>query len=187
MPSIEQFLSVVRSKGLARTEKYSVNIFPPEFITSPSDQLLTLFCEEASFPGKTIITRPARIHNLNIQRPMSVDFFGDSANFTFLMDSEWKVKQFFDEWMDAIIGTTREVAPYETIKGRIEVEAVHEGPINENPVEGYVENVRYRVMLHDAFPKSMNLMQTSYSSIGIHRLNIGFTYKYWTVENLTSG
>jgi hypothetical protein len=183
MPSIEDFLSVVRTKGLARTEKFSVTIVSkPNIVTAPEGNLLTLFCEEAAFPGKTIITRPARIHNLNIQRPSSVDFFGESANFTFFMDSEWKVKKYFDEWMDAIIGTSREVAAFKDIVGDIEINAVHEGPIDENPVEGYLETTRYKVKLHDAFPKTMNLMQASYSTVGIHRLNIGFAYKYWTVE-----
>jgi hypothetical protein len=184
MPSIESFLSVVRSKGLARTEKFSVNIYPPESVPLPDDrQLITLFCEEASFPGKTIITRPARIHNLNIQRPSSVDFFGESANFTFFIDSEWRVKEFFDTWMNNIIGTTREISPYKSIIGTIEVNAIHEGPLDENPLEEYKETTRYKVKLHDAFPKTMNLMQTSYSNVGIHRVNIGFAYKYWTVEN----
>lgn len=185
MPSIENFLSVVRSKGMARTEKFSVTFTAkPEVVTAPEEQLLTLFCEEAAFPGKTIITRPARIHNLNIQRPSSVDFFGESANFTFFVDSEWKVKTFFDEWMDAIIGKTREVSPYTDIVGDIVIEAVHEGPVDETPVEGWKETPRYRVKLHEAFPKTMNLMQASYSTVGVHRLNIGFAFKYWTVENL---
>lgn len=187
MPSIENFLTVVRAKGLAKSEKFSVTIVSkPNIVTAPADQLLTLFCEEAAFPGKTIITRPARIHNLNIQRPSVVDFFGESANFTFFVDSEWKVKKFFDDWMNAIIGTSREVAPYRDIIGDIIIEAVHEGPIGPTPVQGYKETTRYKVKLHEAFPKSMNLMQTSYSAVGIHRLNIGFAYKYWTVENITT-
>ena len=183
MPSIEDFLSVVRSKGLARTEKFSVNIYPPQIVALPADSLITLFCEEAAFPGKTIITRPARIHNLNIQRPSAVDFFGESANFTFFVDSEWKTKEFFDNWMNGIIDTTREITPYKDIIGAIEINAVHEGPIDDkDAIHGYKETTRYKVKLHEAFPKSMNLMQTSYSNIGIHRINIGFAYKYWTVE-----
>jgi hypothetical protein len=183
MPSIEDFLSVVRSTGLAKTEKFSVNIYPPQSVSLPENrELITMFCEDAAFPGKTIITRPARIHNLNIQRPSNVDFFGESANFTFFVDSEWKTKQFFDEWMDFIVGTTREIAPYRSIIGSIEINAVHEGPIGETNEQGYRETIRYRVKLHEAFPKTMNLMQTSYSSVGIHRVNIGFAFKYWTVE-----
>jgi hypothetical protein len=183
MPSIENFLSVVRGKGLARTEKFSVEIQPPAGVSLPENkELLTLFCEEAAFPGKTIITRPARIHNLNIQRPSAVDFFGESANFTFLVDSEWAVKGFFDRWMDTIIGTTREVAEYRSIVGAITIKAIHEGPIDATPVEGYKETTRYEVLLEEAFPKTMNIMQTSYSTVGIHRVNIGFAYKYWKVK-----
>lgn len=183
MPSIKDFLSVVRGKGLARTEKFSVEIQPPIGVLLPENkELLTLFCEEAAFPGKTIITRPARIHNLNIQRPSAVDFFGESANFTFLVDSEWAVKGFFDRWIDTIIGTTREVAEYRSIVGSITIKAIHEGPIDATPVEGHKETTRYEVMLEEAFPKTMNIMQTSYSTVGIHRVNIGFAYKYWKVK-----
>jgi hypothetical protein len=183
MPSIENFLSVVRSTGLARTEKFSANIYPPQVVPLPENkELITMFCEEAAFPGKTIITRPARIHNLNIQRPSSVDFFGEAANFTFFVDSAWRVKEFFDTWMDNIIGTSREIAPYKSIIGTIEINAIHEGPIDAAPVDGYLETTRYKVKLHEVFPKTMNLMQTSYSAVGIHRINIGFAFKYWTVE-----
>jgi len=187
--SIEQFLSVVRSKGLARTEKFSVRIFPPSALTVEGlgNDTLMLMCEEAAFPGKTVLTRAVRIHNLNIQRPSSVDFFGESAQFTFFMDSEWKVKTFFDNWMDKIIGISREVSPYNDIRGDIEIYGVHEGPIGDETSEAYKETIRYKVKLHDAFPKSMNLMQMSYSTPGIHRLNMGFAYKYWTVENINQG
>ena len=187
--SIEQFLTVVRSKGLARVEKFSARIYPPASLTAagPENDTLMLMCEEAAFPGKTVLTRAARIHNLNIQRPSTVDFFGESANFTFFMDSEWKVKTFFDNWMDTIIGTSREVAPYNDIWGNVEIYAVHEGAIGEGTSDAYKETIRYKIKLHEAFPKSMNLMQVSYSTPGIHRLNVGFAYKYWTVENSNQG
>ena len=85
--------------------------------------------------------------------------------------------------MNGIIDTTREITPYKDIIGAIEINAVHEGPIDDkDAIQGYKETTRYKVKLHEAFPKSMNLMQTSYSNIGIHRINIGFAYKYWTVE-----
>lgn len=190
MPSITDFLAEVRSTGFARTEKFQAIITPnPKMgIPLPPNNLLTLFCEEAAFPGKIIITRPARIHNLNIQRPSAVDFMGEAANFTFFVDSEWKVKQFFDTWMNTIIGTTREVSPYTDIVGDVTIEAIHEGPIGQptmvDPKDEYSETPRYRVKLVEAFPKTMNLMQTSYATVGVHRVNIGFAYKFWTVEKI---
>lgn len=205
--SIESFLTLVRNKGLARTEKFSVKFLPPKAISSLEGEMLTLLCEEAAFPGKTIITRQAKIHNLNIQRPSTVDFSGESAQFSFIMDSEWKVKSFFDRWMDDIIGTSREVAPYSSIAGSVEISAIHEGPLgllpgqdslpaNEREVDGdrleelntaYKETIRYKVTLEKAYPKTMNLMPMSYGSPGIHRLSIGFTFKYWTFETYNQG
>lgn len=187
MPNIEDFISTVRNKGLARTEKFSVQIFPPQALlasaqTENNDRLthLTLMCEEATIPGININTRAARIHNLDIQRPMTIDYMGDGITFGFLIDGSWDVKKFFDDWIDLIIDRNREINEYNKIKGSVIVNALHEGPLNEDEFRNpYKENIRYAIRLVDAFPRSVDSIQTSYSNVGVHRLNVVFCYKYW--------
>lgn len=181
MPSVQDFMAVVKQKGLARTEKFRVQITAPNSVTSMSNaqQTVNLFCEEASLPGITIGTKQARIHNLSIQRPSTVDYGGDAISLTFLVDGSWDVKKYFDTWMDKIIDRNREVAEYLNIIGTLEIHAVHEGSITGVPATAYQENTRYAVRLREVFPKSMQVMPMAHGTIGIHRLNMQFAYKYW--------
>lgn len=188
MHSIEDFLSTVRNKGIARASQFSVQIFPPQALLSTSTEKnygnlnnLTLFCEGATIPGMNITTRAARIHNLDIQRPMTIDYLGEGASFDFLVDGSWDVKNFFDDWSDLIIDRNREINEYNKIIGSIVVNALHEGPINADDFsQPFKEHIRYAVRLDNAFPRAVGSLQTNYNDTGVHRLNVTFSYKYWT-------
>jgi len=179
MPSVQDFISEVKKSGLARTDKFKVEIFHPTGIpltnTLEIGKTVSLFCEEATIPGLTIGTRNARLHNLNVQRPATIDYGGDSANFQFLVDGSWNVRKYFDSWMSYIIGNTREVTPYKNIIGAVQVMAIHEGMETGE----YAEVVKYGVQLEEAYPISMGLMPVAYSNTFIHRLSVTFAFKYW--------
>lgn len=183
MGSVENFLSLVRNKGLARIEKFQVNIFGPNVVSTMDERDISLLCEEASIPGLVIGTRVARLHNLNIQRPSTIDYGGDSANFTFLVDGSWGVRRYFDRWMKLIISDSREINEYVNIIGGIEIRAIHEGSIDDTGLTNgntvYEEHTRYGVFLEEAFPRSMSMQPVSYGNPGIQRLNVSFAYKSW--------
>jgi len=187
MPSIERFLALVRDRNLARTEKFQVNIFGPN-IDIDTERNLSLLCEEAAIPGLNIGTRVVRLHNLNVQRPSTIDYTGESASFTFLMDGFWDARKYFDSWMGKIITPNREVNNYTDIIGRVEINALHEGTLSDKveDIAGqqeFEQHAQYSVLLEEAFPKSMNIMPMSYSNSGIHRLQVNFAFKYWTINN----
>lgn len=187
MPSIEEFLSLVRTKNIARTEKFEVKIFGPNINPTVEKDYLTLLCEEASIPGLNIGTRTVRLHNLTVQRPRTIDYMGESASFTFLVDGEWKVRNYFDTWMQKIIKPNREVANYPDIIGRIEINALHEGTLSDNVAnipaqQTWEQHVRYGVLLEEAFPKGINVMPMSYSNSGLQRVQINFAFKYWKIN-----
>lgn len=183
MGNVQDFIGLVRRKGLARIEKFQVNIFGPRIGSVADEKDISLLCEEATIPGLTIGTRVARLHNLNIQRPSTIDYMGDSANFTFLVDGSWDVRKYFDKWMKMIVNDNREVKEYVSIIGGIEIYAIHEGSISELEVKDgvgtYNEHKRYGVFLEEAFPRSMTLAPLSYGNPGILRLNVSFAYKSW--------
>lgn len=183
MPSIQTFLSEVQKRNIARTEKYQVNIFGPGVNPSVEPDL-TLFCEEVSIPGLNIGTRTVRLHNLNVQRPSTIDYMGESASFTFLMPGDWTIRKYFDAWMNKIVNRNREVNDYLNIIGRIEVNAIHEGTLGTSvPVQQeFEQHIRYGVVIEEAFPKGMNVIPMSYSNPGFVRLQMNFAFKYWTVK-----
>lgn len=180
MPSVQDFLNQVNKSGLARTDKFKVEIFHPVGINMANlpeiGRTVSLFCEETTIPGLTIGTRNVRLHNLNVQRPATIDYGGDSANFQFLVDGSWDVRKYFDNWMKFIVDDTREVNEYVNIIGTVRVMAIHEGM----DTGSYSEDMKYGVQLEEAYPTSIGLMPVAYSNTFIHRLNVTFAYKYWT-------
>jgi hypothetical protein len=131
MPSITDFLSLVRQKGLARTEKFSVQITGPETIGKTNE--ISLLCESVAIPKYDIGTKVARINNLNIQRPSTVEFgggaAGEGATLVFFMDSNWDAKRYFDDWMNKLVDRNRLVGEYINSTGTIDINAIHEGPL----------------------------------------------------------
>ena len=181
MPSITDFLSLVRQKGLARTEKFSVQITGPASFGNTND--ISLLCESVAIPKYDIGTKVARINNLNIQRPSTVEFgggaAGEGATLVFFMDSEWKTKRYFDDWMNKLVDRNRLVGEYINSTGTIDINAIHEGPLTAKKTSTYEEHTRYSVTLYEAFPIHMRVTEMAHSAIGIHRLTVTFAYKYW--------
>jgi hypothetical protein len=47
------------------------------------------------------------------------------------------------------------------------------------------EKAVWGVKLHEAWPRAINVQQVAYNSPGFHKLNITFTYKYWSSDAVT--
>jgi hypothetical protein len=181
MPNIQDFLSLVRQNGLARREKYQVNIFGPN-IGTDMERDLSLLCEDASIPGLMLGTRSIRLNNLNIQRPATVNYMGESSTFTFLIDNTWLARRYFDAWMSKIITENREVAQYKDIIGRIEVISIAE--VADSATGDFSEKELYGVVLEEAFPKTISLTPVAYGSIGIIRMTVDFAFKRWVKKEV---
>lgn len=182
MPSVQDFLAQINKRGLARTEKFRVEITPPPLLAAynGAEQLrgMNIFCESAVFPSVTINTKKARIHNLDISRPSTVDYGGEVAMFVFIVDGTWEVKKFFNVWANLIVDRNREVAQYTDIIGSIDLFAVHESNTSAMLSE-HKEETPYSIKFVDVFPRTIEPLFTANTSIGVHRLGVQFTYKYW--------
>lgn len=175
MANITDFLALVRTRGLSFRQKYEVKIFGPN-VNNGSERDISLLCEDASIPGVIVGTRTVRLHNLNVQRPSTIDYMGQSSTFTFLIDNAWTARSYFDTWIEKIFDTSREVNQYIDIIGTIEVVAVAETAYtdtNRDPLQ------LYGVVLEEAFPKGMSLMPVSYGANDVHRLTVEFAFRRW--------
>jgi hypothetical protein len=183
MSSVSNFISELNKYGVARSEKFKVEIVPPPAIQNQLTVIrnIPFFCESVDVPGLNIITRPAKIHNLNIQRPSTIDYMGDGINLTFLVDGSWNIKKFFDAWTDIIVDRNREIGEYKNIVGTVTIHNLHESNTSATGSE-HKETVNYKVKLIDAFPKNISPLPAGYGNVGVHRLNVLFTYKYWQIE-----
>ena len=103
--ALENFISQIRTSGVARPNRFSVEILTPECMRSnqtPSidsrlPELINLYCQTASIPGQNIGVRDLRITGPTYKRPVNIDYGGEGITFTFLMDSKLNIKSFWSE------------------------------------------------------------------------------------------
>jgi hypothetical protein len=171
--SIDNFLTEVRDRGVARPNRFEVTFPLPSGLSNsdevPDNRLVCLFCESANLPSKTIGVKNQKIYGPSYPRPFNSEY-GDTVSMTFLVDSEMDVKGFFDAWMNIIVD------PYQYFVYYPDNYTV---PITISQLDEE-DNKTYSVTLEDAFPRNIALMDLSQSSQNsAHKLNVTFTYRRW--------
>lgn len=175
--SIDDFITQVYSRGLARANRYEVIFSPPNIMrghstsSGESPRLLSMFVEDVVFPGLLVGTRAYRLNNLNQQRATSIDFMGDSINFNILVDTSWTVKDFIGDWMRKIVDpVSREIEYPNEYYGRINLFALNDK-----------DDVVAEWQLEDVFPRSMAPISGSATNAQVLRMPVSFAYTRWRV------
>lgn len=171
--NLEKFRSeVLGGAGLARTNRFEVVITPPAKLAGKLDDsyLSSLYVEQASIPGINISTKSFKIFGPSYQRPISSEYGGEGLSITFHVDRDMKVRRFFEDWIHVIVDPDTFTVGYQADY----ISDVRIKQLNEQ------DNVTYDILLKEAFPRSINVMELSNSSDNqTHRLNVLFAYRYW--------
>jgi hypothetical protein len=206
MSQINKFISAVKAKGLARTNRYQVEFMVPGG-NSDDTQLALLFCESTSLPGINIATQAHRVFGENRELPYERMY--DPITLSFYVDADLKVKKLFDMWMSKIVNPTRRTFSYYndyvtdmTIKSvamggkltetseAVAVSAwtengidqfqpiIHKKAVNEEDVTPYV------VTLHECYPKTISSIQLDAAGRDIMKLSVTFQYKWWDTADM---
>lgn len=132
IPTLEQFMALIKSKNLARTERFFVQIGIPAGMIGLDSAVrnkitaMILLCEEAAIPGKTINTRTLRINGLNEQRAETADYMGE-ITLQFLIDTDWAPREIIETWMTHCVNHPdlgREVGFYENYIANVTLHAL---------------------------------------------------------------
>ena len=172
--NIDNFVTEISTRGLARPNRFEVTFPLPNGLNNSSQvadtRIVSLFCESANLPSKTIGVKQQKIYGPNYQRPFSSEYGGEGISMTFLVDGEMDVKGFFDAWTNIIVDPFQYFVHYpENYTVPITISQLDE----EN-------NKTYTVTLEDAFPRSIALMELSQSAQNsVHKLNVTFAYRRW--------
>ena len=106
-----------------------------------------------------------------------IEYFGDTAAFTFFCDDNWDARTYFENWMTLIADPlSKEVAFPEDYTGSVEVYTLDR---EDNRVT--------RWKLYDAFPRLMNILPMGQSAEGIVRVNVTFAFRRWTSRGVEAG
>lgn len=163
---------------IARPSRFDVEIPIPVGLIPyrGTARRMSMRCENAELPGRTIATMNQKIYGVEEKFPYQ-STFGDIA-LTFIVGDDMKEKLLFDAWMNWI---------NPTINYNLKYKADYASTLRINQYD-LQNKVSYSVDLIDAYPISMNSMNLDWSSDSHHRLIVVFAYTSWrnnSLENLT--
>lgn len=165
-----KFKSQVKTRGLARTNRYRV-IIPFPTTDASGIELAELFCESVNIPGTNIATTPQRL--FGEVRELPYEKIYDPVSMTFYVDTRMIMKNAFDRWINLVIDPERRTVQY------------YNDYIRD--IEIYViavdEQIPYKITLFEAYPKTIGSINLSSESKEIMKLPITFQYKYWKAES----
>lgn len=175
---LNEFISKVKSTGLAKTNRYRVTIATPALMTKfmNSGRLITLFCESTSLPGQVVATTEQRIMGETREFPYSK--FYDNITLSFYIDNNFEVKGFFDNWLNSVSNTQNKITSYykDYIAPTVLIEVL--------PMDSEVST--YSITLHEAYPKGISPIQLSADSRDIAKIGVSLNYKYYTTSHVVS-
>lgn len=175
------------SNGLARSNRFIVNLTPPSAITKAlqgqgqgsSDYVGTtatdyrglhkilLLCDSAQLPGITFNTAPIR--SFGEVRDIPYEMVFEPITLTFFVDAEMNVKKMFDLWTSSIqIGDSRKFSYYDSYTTKLSIY-----------VQDMEEDNRYIVDMYEAYPVTVGAVQVDFANREVMKLQVTMNYKYW--------
>ena len=170
--SVKNFISEIKSQGLARTNRFAVLFTPPANVNPANLRKTLLFCDQAVLPGVNFSTIQNRSYGEVREVPYEKLF--DTAQLTFHVDKEMQVKSLFDAWIGSIQNpVTRTFNYYNDYVTNMNIE-----------VQDLVEKTRYEMTLYECYPKTISAISLDNSAKDTMKLTVTFQYKYWTSSTI---
>lgn len=164
---LNDFISKIKSAHLARQNRFTVSIGKRKTSSnSTTDSLVELFCEQAVIPSISFSSQPVRTYG--DQREVVYERNFESVTLTFLVDRQFLVKDYFDQWTNEIVDPAlRHIGYYEDYIRDIEIR-----------VQDTKDNDTYSVTLCEAYPKTISAITLDHNSKDIMKMQVTFNYKY---------
>lgn len=164
--------------NIAQTTLNGGNLSLSAFISDPRD--LSLLCESAAIPGRSITTQEHYTDMKPIKRPYS--FLMEDAEFQFLLTQDYYVYKYFHSWMDLIIRDTgdghRQIGYKREFTTNVTIQQVH--GVDMVPIQS--------VTLHNAFPLTVSQVQLSNNNANEpSRISVQMAYDYYETSGFIEG
>jgi hypothetical protein len=132
---------------------------------------LSLQCETAELPGKTLITADNKIYGPSVKVPYQTQY--NEMNLTFLCTNDFYERKLFDRWLECIMPTDTNNLRYS--KGE---NTRYMTDLTIIQYDDFIKQI-YAVQLIDAFPIGIASQPLSWAEDNFHRLNVQFTYSHY--------
>jgi hypothetical protein len=164
---IEQFIADIKTRGLSRSNRYTVSFVPPVSLNNINLGSIMLLCDQATLPGVSFSTTQIRTFGEFRETPYEKLF--DNASFSFYVDKEMYVKYMFDQWINSVQDPeTRKFNYYDAYTTDWSID-----------VQDLLNNTRYTLTMFECYPKAINSIQLDYASKDIMKINVSIQYKNW--------
>lgn len=171
--NLNDFISKVKSQGLARNNRFGVLIGVPQLLTrqgvNPGSIVpeMFMFCESATLPGMNLSSTQAR--TFGEYREMPYERLYDAVTLSFINDSGLNIKSFWEQWINSIQNPyTRNFEYYNDYTGQIDIF-----------VYDAINAARYVVTLYEAYPKTLSQSELNQSGREIIKTSVTIQYRYW--------
>ena len=135
---------------------------------------LSLQCEAAELPGKTLATTEAKVYGPTYKVPYQTQY--TETTLSFVCTNDFYERKLFDRWMEAIMPSDTNNLRYAK-----DPESRYLTNIKIVQYDDFIKQI-YAVELIDAFPVSIAAQPLSWSDDNFHRLSVQFAYqKYRTI------
>ena len=189
IPSYSQFVSMVRQDGLARSNHFTVEFVVPKFSSVEQDRSLTIpgtsmkipsppgdvrnmvmMCHSVQLPGVNMATVPVVSTGPSVEMPTGRNY--GSLQTSFYVDSRYKDRAIFDRWLNNIQNPVSKNFMY--FKDYVTPMVI--GVFDRNG------DLKYRMDIKNAYPKTIGDVQLSYDSRELMKLDVTWLYTYWTAS-----
>lgn len=132
---------------------------------------LSLQCETAELPGRTLLTQDAKIYGPTFKIPYQTQY--NEISLTFLCTNEFYERRLFESWINCIMAPDTNNMRYQnTYATTLQVVQYDDST-----------NSIYRVSMYNAFPIGISPAPLSWADDGFHRLTVQFAYNKYGIDN----
>lgn len=157
--------------------------------TRENQELIAISCAEASLPGSTLATNDINNDFTGVtERHAYRRIYDDRADFTFYVDKEYRIIDFFENWISYIAGEDElNFQRRRDYNYRVNFPDLYK--VDSLNITKFEKDYSDRVLSYDfinAYPISINSMPISYDSSQLLKCTVSFTYSRYVISRSLS-
>lgn len=166
--------TISRRGGFARANRFDLFVVPPTQAFDTVDQVrdLNILCESCSLPGRQMQTFETNYTRQQVKVAQS--FINEDISLTFSLTNDFYIKKIFDKWTNLIIDRDTFKKSYDAVYKRDMY--IYQNDNNNKPI--------YEVEVRNAFPISVQAIESSNAGDDIQKLTVEFTYEDFKERNM---
>lgn len=177
MANLQEFIGNIKNFGLQKQNKFEVNIYRGSIpalsgaIDADAGRFISLMSDNVTVPGMNFSSNP--VFTFGEPREVVYNRNFDPATLTVYGDSRMRTREYFDQWQSEVMNPNTRVVNYYT-------DYIRQVEIRHLDLEG---NTRYRLTLHEAFPKAVSPYELGNDNNTVLRISVQIQFKFYTFSS----